>query len=99
MFTLLLGYAVGSRNSKIRIHVHIDTTMKSFRSKSCDVLNPYGVIFIEAILFAADQLQQDGIIEEGELGIRIVDTCVNTKTNPYLLVREDGMMVVGPYSY
>jgi len=94
----VIGYAVGSIKSDIRIHVHFNLLMNKFDSTKCNILNLDSVMMVEAILFAADRIQQDNILNGASLGILIIDTCKKPKKNPYVLVIDNGMVVVGPYS-
>uniref|UniRef100_A0A7M5UNH3 G-protein coupled receptors family 3 profile domain-containing protein n=2 Tax=Clytia hemisphaerica TaxID=252671 RepID=A0A7M5UNH3_9CNID len=95
------GYVIGSSESDIKIHVHLDLTMKSFDNKEdshCNVLNPLAVMFAEAVLFAADRIISENLLEGRTLGVIVIDTCKGTKLNPYLLVHFDGTLIIGPYS-
>ena len=90
---------IGSNNSDIKIHVHLDLTMKSFDEKEkCNILNPLAVMFAEAVLFAADRIIADNLLEGRTLGVIVIDTCKGTKLNPYLLVFHHGTLIIGPYS-
>ena len=95
-FFLLKGYAVGSESSDIRIHIHLELTMKTILTKHCGYLNPLAVIQAEAILFTADKINRDKILNGYTLGLKFFDTCENTKSNPFNLVSFHGLVVIGP---
>ena len=94
----VLGYAVGSQHSDIKIHIHLDLTLKLFDSKNCRLFNPLAVMHVEAILFTADKIQHDRMLGNYTLALKFFDTCQMTKMNPYYLVVLHGTLVVGPYS-
>ena len=87
---------MGSLTSDIKIHIHLELTMKIFATKHCRYLNPLAVMQAEAILFTADKIKSDGLLGGYTLGLMFFDTCEKTKFNPFNLILHHGIVVIGP---
>lgn len=98
----ILGWMIGSFNtSNVTIHGHFPITMKEFNHKLCSHINKkVGVEFVEAMLFAVDQVnkEKNNLLYGLTLGVNILDTCSNSKLNIFSALMQHSMAVVGPYS-
>ena len=92
-----LGYAFGNSSCDIKIHIHLDFTIKLFNHTSCQLINPQAIMYAEAILFTADKIKREKLLGNYTLGLQFKDTCENTKLNAYFAVIYHGTAVLGPH--
>lgn len=99
-FILLTVCYLTGKSNNLNLYGHFDISMSEFESTSCTILNKdVGVLFYEAFRFAVKSINEKPDSVHGrKFNALFLDTCHDTKMNPYFTMLYQGLAVIGPYS-